>query len=140
MTGLILQNQAQLGLPKAQGPEEDAFHQEHEAIRYQEQQVPCWHPSTSTWAQYHGSALGVWREESSPSVLSTEPRGAWDKSKHPRQTLWQMGPDAPQGLAFPGGACPESLMLVRRIVLICARRSLCAAFSVLPYGEGQRIR
>lgn len=26
-----------------------------------------------------------------------------------------------------------------RIVLICARRSLCAAFSVLPYGEGQRI-
>uniref|UniRef100_A0A2K6UJU3 Cdk5 and Abl enzyme substrate 2 n=1 Tax=Saimiri boliviensis boliviensis TaxID=39432 RepID=A0A2K6UJU3_SAIBB len=26
-----------------------------------------------------------------------------------------------------------------RIVLICARRSLCAAFSVLPYGEGLRI-
>ncbi|KAL2763479.1 CDK5 and ABL1 enzyme substrate 2, partial [Daubentonia madagascariensis] len=26
-----------------------------------------------------------------------------------------------------------------RIVLICAKRSLCAAFSVLPYGEGLRI-
>lgn len=26
-----------------------------------------------------------------------------------------------------------------RIVLICARRSLCAAFSVLPYGEGLRV-
>ncbi|XP_032206024.1 CDK5 and ABL1 enzyme substrate 2 [Mustela erminea] len=26
-----------------------------------------------------------------------------------------------------------------RIVLICARRSLCAAFSVLPYGEGLRL-
>lgn len=88
VTGLILQNQAQLGLPKAQGPEEDSFHQEHEAIRYQEQQVPCWHPSTSTWAQYHGLALGVWREESSPSVLSTEARGAWDKGKHlPLDTL-----------------------------------------------------
>lgn len=28
----------------------------------------------------------------------------------------------------------------RRIVLICAKRSLCAAFSVLPYGEGLRVR
>ncbi|KAG8537720.1 hypothetical protein GDO81_024030, partial [Engystomops pustulosus] len=27
-----------------------------------------------------------------------------------------------------------------RIVLICAKRSLCAAFSVLPYGESLRIR
>uniref|UniRef100_A0A8C9JM72 Cdk5 and Abl enzyme substrate 2 n=1 Tax=Panthera tigris altaica TaxID=74533 RepID=A0A8C9JM72_PANTA len=27
-----------------------------------------------------------------------------------------------------------------RIVLICAKRSLCAAFSVLPYGEGLRVR
>ncbi|XP_021091987.1 CDK5 and ABL1 enzyme substrate 2-like [Heterocephalus glaber] len=27
----------------------------------------------------------------------------------------------------------------RRIVLICAKRSLCTAFSVLPYGEGLRI-
>ncbi|XP_070342335.1 CDK5 and ABL1 enzyme substrate 2 isoform X2 [Equus asinus] len=26
-----------------------------------------------------------------------------------------------------------------RIVLICAKRSLCAAFSVLPYGEGLRV-
>uniref|UniRef100_A0A8C5P1G6 CDK5 and Abl enzyme substrate 2 n=1 Tax=Jaculus jaculus TaxID=51337 RepID=A0A8C5P1G6_JACJA len=26
-----------------------------------------------------------------------------------------------------------------RIVLICAKRSLCAAFSILPYGEGLRI-
>uniref|UniRef100_A0A9L0JMT1 Cdk5 and Abl enzyme substrate 2 n=1 Tax=Equus asinus TaxID=9793 RepID=A0A9L0JMT1_EQUAS len=28
---------------------------------------------------------------------------------------------------------------VQRIVLICAKRSLCAAFSVLPYGEGLRV-
>ncbi|KAI5279795.1 Cdk5 And Abl1 Enzyme Substrate 2 [Manis pentadactyla] len=27
-----------------------------------------------------------------------------------------------------------------RIVLICAKRSLCAAFSVLPYGDGLRVR
>uniref|UniRef100_A0A4W5MLV6 Uncharacterized protein n=1 Tax=Hucho hucho TaxID=62062 RepID=A0A4W5MLV6_9TELE len=27
-----------------------------------------------------------------------------------------------------------------RIVLICAKRSLCAAFSVLPYGESFHIR
>uniref|UniRef100_A0A9L0JLB8 Cdk5 and Abl enzyme substrate 2 n=1 Tax=Equus asinus TaxID=9793 RepID=A0A9L0JLB8_EQUAS len=27
----------------------------------------------------------------------------------------------------------------QRIVLICAKRSLCAAFSVLPYGEGLRV-
>uniref|UniRef100_A0ACB8F6N1 CDK5 and ABL1 enzyme substrate 2 n=1 Tax=Sphaerodactylus townsendi TaxID=933632 RepID=A0ACB8F6N1_9SAUR len=27
-----------------------------------------------------------------------------------------------------------------RIVLICAKRTLCVAFSILPYGESLRIR
>ncbi|XP_029974602.1 CDK5 and ABL1 enzyme substrate 2 [Salarias fasciatus] len=35
----------------------------------------------------------------------------------------------------PLSPCPLSLVLSSRIVLICAKRSLCAAFSVLPYGD-----
>lgn len=32
------------------------------------------------------------------------------------------------------------IFVLHRIVLICAKRSLCAAFSVLPYGESFYIR
>ncbi|ELW48919.1 hypothetical protein TREES_T100014244 [Tupaia chinensis] len=59
--------------------------------------------------------------------------------------LINQGPNSPLGRrGRPQQTQQEELprrhhAVPRRIVLICAKRSLCAAFSVLPYGDGLRV-
>ncbi|KAM6924799.1 CDK5 and ABL1 enzyme substrate 2 [Xenentodon cancila] len=79
------------------------------------------------------------RTKSTPAVLSPVPAGnSMDSRQRLRNISGSPGPKVPKKVHF--------IKTMRqydtrgcRIMLICAKRSLCAAFSVLPYGESAHL-
>ncbi|KAM4571693.1 CDK5 and ABL1 enzyme substrate 2 isoform 1-T1 [Fundulus diaphanus] len=79
------------------------------------------------------------RAKSTPAVLSPTPAGnSLDSRQRQRNISGSPGPKVPKKVHFIKSMRQYDTR-GSRVMLICAKRSLYAAFSVLPYGEGAHL-